>query len=393
MPDAPARPSDPGTVRLVTSETEFAELRDAWNRVAAACRDPSVFLAHEWFDAAWQWRKANATLFVLCHYRAERLTAILPLVVRTVKIRGIPVRELAFLTVPDTQWCDLVVAECDAADAASALAHALRRRQREWDAMRLKYLRSGTMAGSALAAALAQQRFAVRHHEAPGNPYIALDSTWDAFYATRSRRLKKANNLSANRLKRAGAVRIDWHAPGMAGGATVAGIEDQAIAVSAASWKVETGNSLENAGPQAFIRRLSALATERHWLSIWLLSLDERPVAMEYQLIAGGDVFALRSDFDASLEEISPGSSLNRHLLEQLFGRGLRRYYMGPGNNAYKHRWTELVEPVREMSVYGRSFSGRSLALWESSVKPAVVRMRERFARQRTGKVENDDEE
>lgn len=380
IPDAPAPAIEAGQVRLVTSATEFAQLREPWNAIAAARGPRSPFLAHEWFDAAWQWCGRDAAMYLLCHYRGPRLTAVLPLVLRAVKVRGIPVRELSFLTVPDTQSCDLIVAAADAPVAVDAFARELRGRQREWDVIRLKYLADDALARSTLAPALAAQRCTLRTVTAPGNAWIALDTAWPAFYATRSRRLKKANNLAANRLQRAGSVRIDWHAPGLPGGATVADIDAQVTAVSAASWKAETGNSLDHAGPQAFIRRLSQLAAERGWLSLWLLSLDDKPVAMEYQLVADGDVFALRSDFDRALEEVSPGTHLNRQVLERLFGRGLRRYYMGPGNNAYKHRWTESVAPVHELAVYGRSLAGRTLALWESSVKPAMNRVRERLA-------------
>ena len=44
--------------------------------------------------------------------------------------------------------------------------------------------------------------------------------------------------------------------------------------------------------------------------------------------------------------------------VERLFDRGLRRYYMGPGNNAYKHRWTEEGEAVLELTVYSDTLTG-----------------------------------
>jgi CelD/BcsL family acetyltransferase involved in cellulose biosynthesis len=108
--------------------------------------------------------------------------------------------------------------------------------------------------------------------------------------------------------------------------------------------------------------------------------------------VADGRVYALRSDFDAEFEEISPGTHLNRSLLQQLFGRGLQRYYMGPGENAYKHRWTEQVEPVEAVTVYGRSLAGRSLAAWETSLKPFARKLRARIARMSSPKPKPDDD-
>jgi len=100
---------------------------------------------------------------------------------------------------------------------------------------------------------------------------------------------------------------------------------------------------------------------------------------MEYQLVADGNVYGLRSDFDAEFDAISPGTHLSGQLVKQLFDRGLRRYYMGPGNNAYKYRWTDDVEPVEALTVYGRSVTGRCLAAWETTLRPVAVKLRDRL--------------
>ena len=38
----------------ITDAAAFAALKIEWNRIAALSGVPSVFLRHEWFDAAWQ---------------------------------------------------------------------------------------------------------------------------------------------------------------------------------------------------------------------------------------------------------------------------------------------------------------------------------------------------
>jgi CelD/BcsL family acetyltransferase involved in cellulose biosynthesis len=380
-PDSAAfqAPDTAYTVRLITETSDFAGIRISWNDVATLSRLAKPFAWHEWFDAAWQWRQQTARLYLLCLFDNRKLTAVLPLALEEISKWGIRRRELSFLTVPDTQACDLLVAEPDKAAAAKAFAAELVRRQNEWDVIRLKYLVPGAIASTTFRDALVKLGLATRLQQAPGNPFVSLDSTWEAFYATRSRRLKKANNLAANRLKKAGTVTIERLAPGTGEPADLERFLDRAVNISARSWKTRTGNSLNNAGPESFIRRLSHHAHERHWLSIWTLSVNDRPLAMEYQLVADARIYALRSDFDAESAEISPGTYLNRCLLEQLFGVGLDRYYMGPGDNTYKHRWTDDVEPVEALTVYGRSVVGRWLAAWETSLKPRARTLRDRL--------------
>jgi CelD/BcsL family acetyltransferase involved in cellulose biosynthesis len=210
------------------------------------------------------------------------------------------------------------------------------------------------------------------------NPFILLDGTWTQFYASRSRSLKKANNLATNRLGKTGAVRIEHIRAGDAQSCSQA--LAAAIDVSRRSWKQSTGNSLDQPGPNAFIQSLSQAAQRRGWLSLWLAYLDDFPVAMEFQLVFDGNVHALRADFDAAREEVSPGSYLFRHLLESLFGHGLACYFMGPGENAYKARWTDKGAPVCIADCYNWTTRGRLLRVWAVSLKPKLRRIRNALA-------------
>lgn len=370
-----------GSVRIVSAPDEFGAMAAAWNAIAPVRQPLSVFGRHEWFDAAWQWQQLSAGLKLLCYYDGPNLAAVLPLVFRETRLRGMPVRELAFLTVPDTQFCDMIAAERHCVPAAVAFAAELRQGHVEWDVMRLGYLAENSIASTTLRDALVEAGLTTRVASLPGNPFVSLDAGWDTYYATRSRRFKKAINLAANRLKKMGAVQIERVGSNVKDSPDLNRILDCAIGISARSWKQGTGNSLNHAGPQAFIRRLTELAAGSGWLSLWIMRANERALAMEYQLAADGNVYALRSDFDAEFEDVSPGTHLNRCMLEGLFGQGLVRYYMGPGNNPYKQRWAEQVEPMQSLTVYAGTLAGRALAAWETTLKPMVAAVRDRLVK------------
>lgn len=367
-------------VAIISDETSFLGLTSAWNDVARQSAPGNVFVRHEWLAAAWAWRRFDSSLNVLAVEDQNRTIGFLPL------IRIPETRQLAYLSVPDTQFADVIALPSYGARVGDALAAHLAA-NRDWDAFQIGHLRHHGYALTALVPALARLGIRIEMRDGGRNPYVNLSKTWSSYYSERSRSLKKANNLAGNRLRKAGVLDIEWLAPGSNDQSACQRALESCVAISGRSWKTDTGNSLDQPGPNAFLRALTTPAFTDGWLSIWTLRLDGRPIAMEYQLIYAGQVHALRADFDSSVEDLSPGSHLFRHLLEDLFGQSLDRYYMGPGENPYKKRWTDQAEPLTRMVAYSRSFRGQMLWLRDAILKPHLRAIRDRLRKAPQSKI------
>jgi CelD/BcsL family acetyltransferase involved in cellulose biosynthesis len=364
---------------IVDTEKEFRGLAEAWNSLARSAGG-SVFLQHEWFDAAWAWREQDSSLFLVLAWDEDALIGILPLVKVQENQRFPASRNLEFLAVPDTQCCDLIAAPENRNRVTQAFCAELHKRRNEWDQLLLRYLDETAAALSEIKTGMSARRYKCNVKTQGPNLFVPLQGSWDSYYGTRSRSLKKANNLAANRLKKTGDIRVEWISPQNSEKTAIESAVEQAIDISRRSWKQQTGNSLNQPGPMRFITTLTAHAARRGWLSLWLLSIDGRCLAMEYQLLDADNVYALRADFDADCEEISPGSHLMRTLLESLFGRNLQRYYMGPGENAYKTRWTEEGDSLYQMIVHGRTWRGRLIRFLDDRLKPFARSLRNTLA-------------
>lgn len=357
----------------------FEKIHADWARLAQQSH-ASVFLHPGWVDAAWQWQPAGAQLYLLTLVENQQLQAVMPLVLVTEKRRGLTLRCLRFLTVPETQQCGILCLPEQAQRCGTLVAQALLAIQAQWDILALDYAAEHSAALVACLAHLQRAGLGV-HTEAYGvNWTVPLHAGWEAYYNTRPRGFKKSNNLIVNRLEQAGAVKLEWKRSALELG-SVDAVMHAIAPVSSSSWKASTGTTLEQQGPQRFLRRLTEHALQNGWLSLWFLTLDRRLVSYEYQLIHGGKVHALRADFVEGLDPaLSPGSYLNYKLSQALCGEpGLTGYCMGPGDNNYKRKWTEQGERLLRHVVVGASWQARWFDLLEFTMVPVLRQARNKM--------------
>ncbi|MBE9523768.1 MAG: GNAT family N-acetyltransferase [Chloroflexi bacterium] len=353
-------------VTCIGEFSEFMNLAGEWNSLADKTIGKSVFLRHEWFDAAWQWRQQSSELSILTVRQNGSIIGICPLVKTSVVRNKLSVRALQFLTVPDTQFCDIIASPEEKPIVLNALAKWLRHAYHDWDTLELSNLRQSSRMCEVMPLMLKKNGISATSSWIEQNPYVDLQSTWADFYKGCSRRLKKGNNLIRNRLQRAGRIRLEQ----VQDKEDIRVALDISIALSSRSWKQKTNTTFNNAGPHAFIERLTTFATHQNWISVWIFYLDDKPLAAEYQLVYDGDVYALRADFDETAGELSPGSYLNWQVLEHLFDRSLKHYYMGPGKNPYKKRWTKVAEPLGRIVGYNTTLRGRALYIVDQYIRP-----------------------
>ena len=359
-------------VRQIRDFSSFPALHDLWNSLVLCHQRPSVFLRHEWFDAAWQWCKYQSQLLMLCFYSKDRLIGIAPFFTHRITYFGLPCRQVSMIQVPDAQECDVISGTGDAEAVVCAMLDYMHE-SRCWDIAKFSKIMKGGALLAYIVTACKERNIWCRVRESGEDLSVSLIGGWDKYYKTRSRRLKKGNNLIRNKIYAPpNTVRILWS---MDSDLTTEDIDSLLLAtkrVSAKSWKRNTGLTLDNPGPGAFLDRLSSHAKENDWLSIWGLEINDEIVAIEYQLVYDGTVSALRADYDPAAKNLSPGSYLNWRILESLFDTENHIYRMGPGTNPYKLRWADQRTALHDVTLYNRTWKGRLLWCLMELIKPVI---------------------
>ena len=361
--------------RLITSLREFDALAPIWQEVTREGNHGSPFVSHDWFACCWRTAGPDRHREVWLLEDAAGPVGFIPLVRWKARRRGLPVRMVAFLDSPDTPFIDLPIA--GALDETFAAFASAFRDRRDWDVFSLQRVPVHSKTANALEVALgADFPYHVSGHERI--PFLPITGGWEDFFRHRTQRFRKTCRNIENRLRRSGTVTVEEHRQVDPEGALFA----EVMEVSRQSWKGPRGLAMATMeGMPRFFQELTRRASANGWLHLWILRLDGRAIATEYQIGADGAIDALRADFDSSLSELSPGSHLLAEIIRALFERGgFHQYNMGPGSNDYKLRWASDAHDLITYEVYAPTRYGHLLHGMETRVVPWMRQWRDRMS-------------
>jgi CelD/BcsL family acetyltransferase involved in cellulose biosynthesis len=343
-------------VETVDHAGHFAALRDEWDGLLAASASASVFLSWEWMHTWWKHLAGDRRLHLLALRRRGELVAIAPLARRSARWRRLlPFPALEFLGTGSvgSDYLDLLVHRDCELPALEALAQHLADSDLVLELPRVN--RHGAHA-SALARHLNQSGWVHTISATDVCPYIDLTGQdWESYLAHLGpshrynvrRRLRNLNRRGRVRLERAEREeqrqvafrhlvrlhRLRWHELGRPG-------------------------VFPNDALLAFHEEFTHLALQRGWLRLFVLSVDDRPVAALYGLRYGSAFHFYQSGFDPEWRKHSVGlvtmALVIRHALEE----GATTFDFLRGDEAYKSLWTHTHRELIRLDLFPPSTRG-----------------------------------
>jgi CelD/BcsL family acetyltransferase involved in cellulose biosynthesis len=360
----------------VTTREAFDALGDAWSGLAAEIGEGSPFLAHEWFQCCVHAYR-DPELHVLVVRDGARVIGIAPLWRLVRRQRGLALRQIGFISCPDTPMSDFLIAPERTEEVLAEIVRHLRTEPGlAWDLLTLDEWRASSRGAQVIGSLLAGSRIPHFTSRASRIPTVRVQGTWEEYWNSRAPLFRKSRRGIVNRMARAGEARIRLIRRDDTGEAFQA-----VLSISRRSWKEPEGLAVSSRPASVeFFRRLTEVAGQRGWLFLWILEMDGTPVAMEYDLTEGGIVYALRADIDESYKEHSPGAYLEYQLVKHLFEEGYSEYNTGPGLNPYKLRWADYIAENLAVHICNDTWRGRVVHTVEGTLAPSWRRLRARLA-------------
>ncbi|WP_260599874.1 GNAT family N-acetyltransferase [Sphingomonas endolithica] len=163
---------------------------------------------------------------------------------------------------------------------------------------------------------------------------------------------------------------------------------DECLAVEQSGWKGREGTAiLDNAADTLFYTSLAREAAAAGVLRLAVLRHEGRIVAFEYGVTGGDRLFLLKVGYDEAFEQLSIGHVLATLNIRHCCADPDIAWYDKLGNGmtpaAYKLRFSDRIDTLYRITLFGRSWRGRLLHLYQRARHSAKL-LHDRWRKPRT---------
>lgn len=340
---------------VLTTESELESIREQWDRLAVETGRP--FCAPAW-SLAW-WRNASppgAAIRTIAIHDAKRLIGVAPLWVYDGTARRAHYDVMAGRLAPN----GVLAAAGHEAEVAVALAAALARIQPKLSLLRVEGPTSGAdLTDRVLRSWPGARPWASRAPSVP-EPLVELDGgSYEDWLTTKSASFRRETKRNLRRTEEAGAS------------FALASSTDSERAVKAflelhaARWSHRGGSSVLVPGIEEMLSEAAREMAPEGRLRIFLLEVEDRPIAAQVLLAAGKEAACWQGGFDEEWGHLSPSAQLLLHAIGDASRRGESLISLGSGGQEYKRRIAndERLTSVIKLLPRGRGHARTRLRL------------------------------
>lgn len=364
------------SVEVIQSYEQFETLSDEWNRLLRSSRNNIVCLTHEWFASWWRAYGEGKRLFILLvrNHNGE-LTGIAPLLRTRELHRGlVPVSMIRFIENGLSPHLDIISALDEEETVIKEMVNYLVNNKTSWDMLDFNKLQDSCIFSRLFVDLCQQNAWCYRVYESLVSPFISIDTDWESFYGSRSRKFRKGMKNKINRVSRHGGIEVERVN-------TMPYLRDRLpdlYKVSSRSWKARNGSAItSNPEDMTFYNELTYSAGQNGWVQLWFLKHENVPIACEYHLVYGSRAMILRGDSDVSYRSISPGSFLEYNIIKTCFQESeIKEYDFCGDNYKYMRNWTDKAYAYKRVQIFNSRLVPKLIGFAECKLLPYIKKLK-----------------
>jgi CelD/BcsL family acetyltransferase involved in cellulose biosynthesis len=345
---------------VLSWEEALRQLSPGWSAlVARTGMNPS--LDPRWLAASLSSHSLPGTIHVAALLEGDELIGALPFRCHTVQMHGIPLNAVDVCSNVVSYHADLTATRGHERLLKDALDFAHRGK---WDVLHFANATDDGAVPGALAALTDRHAWTVIDEVGESSPYVRIESSWDDFLKTRSKKLRANITRSVRRMKECGETAMLW----FDGTADSAPLLDYIMEIEKRSWKFDAGTAILPGNTEGeYHRRLLPALVEMDALFANVLMVHDKPAAYVLGCRHNGWIGQLKTSFDSSLQDA--GSRVIDESLRKAFEVSAQIYDFLGAATPHKLKWTDNVRSHRNYWIYS------------SRVRARLVATAKRFAR------------
>lgn len=293
------------TVETIKTFEDFQSLEPLWNTTLQKSDMDMLFLSFEWISCWWQHYGNKKSLFILLVKDEGKLVGIAPLMIQRYGFGPFSIRHVCTLTNDQVNRTEFIITE-NVERVIEHIIKYLRTRLGPFTIFTFKRLWEDSQTYRVLNKSLWQKEWLSMKKTDLLSPYITCDDSWEHYFKQRSRNVKNNYNKTRNKFAKLSSHEIVSY--------KYTNIEEglkHMLAISKKTWKFKEGTAIaSDSSDKGFYTALAKWASEKQWFQLYILKINEQPVAFQYAINYNNKKYCLKIGFDESYAEFSPNRFL-----------------------------------------------------------------------------------
>jgi len=321
--------SHPITIRQITSTEEFRELELEWSTLFQHNIIQTAFLTWEWLFSWWQIYGINKELWLITAYQNYKLVGIAPLMLEERIKYKIKHRIICSLGTPQIDIGGFIMSKRPQLIIA-AISEFLIEKKHCWDLVEFNQFQENKSEIQYLAPYFKKADYQISQ-KSNLHFYIYIEKDWETFFSQFSQNLRGDLRRRLRRIKEYGKITFVHHSG------------------SEVTWDdINTMFQINEYGHYpllyhsqkevAFQRELFGAMKNKGWLDVFLLFLDDHPIAYRYGFTLNNKYEDWRNGFDTRHKKHAPGKVLLLLTLQESAKQGYNIIDFLRGEEEYKMR-------------------------------------------------------
>ena len=343
------------SIRVITTEEDFAALAGVWKLLVSRAADANTFLTHDWLFSWWRSYRPAAQLKIVLAERAGVLLGIAPMMIQREGGVERALRRLRFVGdgTSETDHMNFIVTAEERAGVLAALLEAIDRLP--WDVAYFSQMPQDS-ANTLQLLEHATRRGWLLDHLAVACPRRQLPATYDDLLRSLPGRLRTSirsarRELESRHRVEFGQVRLrEELLPAL----------DALYKNHASRWQAKGEDGVfVSARKRAFYEELSQRLLDAGTLRFFHLKVDDCVVAQQFCFEHDGTVYLLQEGFDHDFAKQNVGNVLRAMVFERLIAEGVRTYDFLAGVSRHKQSWSDSMPNDLVVRAFRRNLLGR----------------------------------